>query len=230
MFGRLGLPPHEVPDNRVHIVTEKEVRDFGGWDQGTALTKHGHVFIQRRADPVQFYQELTHELVHAASFYVLQVHKEGDERVGLGDRRLGLSFTTNNGQSTQTYFNGLSEGVTELMAHHLRRLVSTGATGMTAAQTNQMTRTLFYRPWVEIASAIPDIVANAEGVPVDDVEADLYRDSVTGSYRILKRLEKARPGVVKALRPLVQTSADALRAAEALDLRELAKKLREEAA
>lgn len=226
MFGRLGLPPHDVPEKRIHIVTDEQIRAFGGWDEQEGLTLHGHVFIKRRIDLSHFYQDLTHEIVHAASFYALQVQKKKGKNLAIWDRRLGFSFRPKSEAGSSAHFNGLSEGVTELMAHHLRRTMGTEQSGLTETEIQQMRRRVFYGPWVRIASAIPNIIAKSEVASADDVETDLYRDYVTGSYRILKRLERARPGTAKALMPLVQTSGDALVAAELLGLHALAAELR----
>jgi hypothetical protein len=77
---------------------------------------------------------------------------------------------------------------------------------------------------------VPRIIAAASRESQDDVATNLYRDYVTGSYGILKRLEQARPGVVRRLRTLGAGRSDALVAAQALGLVDLARELRHRAA
>lgn len=222
MFKKLDLPPHVVSADRVHILSPEYFRTVQRNTETEGFTNHGHVFIQRRHDPVEFYQELTHELVHAASYYVLAVCKEGERRLAVSNRRMGLGFMPEGASHIWVEFGGLNEGITELIAYHLRRLLAETSTGLDRKQIQTLTREIYYARWVNVASRVTDIIALAEGISSNAVLRSLFQDYVSGSYQILRRLELARPGSVKALMPLKRTDTDARKAAKALGLWDLA--------
>lgn len=73
LLARLHLPQIEVPSERIHVLTREEFFEkmvaVGEQKDGTTEAKmiHGHIYIPRNENPIEFCRFLTHELCHAAS-------------------------------------------------------------------------------------------------------------------------------------------------------------------
>lgn len=156
--------------------------------------------------------------------YCLQITPEIERRrLKIMQRRLGLSFQAKpkDDPKYEASFNGLSEGVTELCAGSLRRLITTRFgenMNLTEEQKIELVSGSDYKTWITLIKAIIQVVARAEGLSRESLRDELFIDHFSGTYQFLKRLERHRRGAVKLLRPLDFSPSEALYAAKMLDL------------
>ncbi|MFA4954826.1 MAG: hypothetical protein WC641_05950 [Patescibacteria group bacterium] len=217
LLERLRLPSIEIPDSRIHVVTDQELSlKIGGELEGKML--FGHIYLARR-DPLQFYRNLTHELSHAGSYYGLGVIQGIDpRRLRMWQTHLGLSFQPKpqSERGSEVYFNGLNEGATELCARFLRKHLVKEMPGLEDEQKSDLKSFVHYRPCVILVDRLIRLVAEEEQLFRETVLRELLRDYFSGTQLFLKKVETHKKGSVKILRSMDSTPDDALRAAEAL--------------
>jgi len=100
--------PFTFPEKNIYILDRK---DWTG-DVNTAgiyLPRIQSIFMQPRQNKLNFYKNLFHEMLHAKSYYAVQVPTQGQEAIR--DYRMGLVVRTRNNE--KDYFRSLNEGLTE---------------------------------------------------------------------------------------------------------------------
>ena len=216
---RLGLPAVDVPPSRVHILSgsEPEFAERVDLPRRLAVSEFGHVYIPRSEDPVTFARHLTHEICHAGSRLSIRLAQGASPRhVDISHRQMGFAFRPEG--IAEPYFNGLNEGVTELVAHRLRNAMAKEDLGLDRDQARVFARRVEYRPWVILVDALVRLVADTEHAASKRIRDDLLRDYFRGGHEFLRRLSKCRKGSVKLLRQAESSPADAIAVADALGL------------
>lgn len=224
---RLGLPDIRVPLERIHVISKEEFQNRIS-EHAFGKTTFGHVYIPRFEDQVEFCQILTHELAHAGSYYGVRAIMHHDERrLQVRERRAGITAQPKPGADAAIYFNGLNEGITELVAAIFRNKLSKKLVELDDDEREALAKTREYPHWVILVEALLRLAAQESEQPIKSVREELLQDYFSGTFKFLKRLERCKPGVVRALRTAGSSPADALKTAEAFDLTEAQKAILE---
>jgi hypothetical protein len=227
LFAWVGVEPISISPERIHVLTDEEFETKVD-AKAIAKTEFGHVYLRRTSDDERFVHDLTHELGHLASFWALQLRREGPDsrtyRISL--RRLGLLSNAGRPGGHGMRFHGLDEGVTETFAHDLRRRLVSRAGCLVERLRKRLLSHWSYWPHVRLVEKLIEVVAPA---PEErgDARRRLFVDHLKGSYGFLKELQRKRPGSIRIVSRMGRYPVDAYAAARQLGFDDLADDLGE---
>lgn len=195
----LGVEEMDMDDERVHVIDEEEFgRAYGKPDvQGTAM--YGHAYVIRNEDESRFVHDVTHELSHVVSYLALDATKitEGKNK-GLsctGVRKSGMIFSPESGRVT--LYAGFNEAVTEMFAKQVRKH-SLDSLPLGEQQKEDLVQSHVYIPQLEIVRRVLDEVAE-DDAERDGLKKELFLDYLNGTYKVMKKIDRRRPGTSKIL-------------------------------
>lgn len=228
LLDRLGFPGRPVAAERVHLLTPEAYRDAIGPDGPDGMTLYGHVYLQRDDDPARLIHSVTHELVHQAAYLSLEVSESRDEATGdivhQANARRGGLVTFSSGRPDRPHFQGLNEGVTELIAHDVRKTFI-GLSG--ALEETIKEKLVCFWAYSYLCLLTAHLIRRAAGGDMDRLPTQrlLYRDYFLGTSSFLKKLRRSDPRAPSILRRLDASLEGAIAAAEMLGFPELADRL-----
>lgn len=213
-----GMPPMDIPEERVHIITEEEFAEKVQGGEVRGKMSYGHIYVLRTDDRMRFVHDITHETAHATSYYQLAVrHRKSEEgkavsRIGL--RRGGLHVVKRMGEDNISFF-GIDEAATELFARRIRERFLERSGDLDATERESLLSATVYLPQVRVLDACLDLAAEHYGSRAA-AERALFRDYLEGTYDFLRTLERKQKGIVRVLFNMGTEPEDAIAAARAL--------------
>lgn len=214
----LGLEGIRIDPTHVHVVCEFEfARRWGGARQ--AFTSFGHVYLPRSFMLLYFIRHLTHELVHLASFRAV-INPRLDKDRAVLSMHDGFSRMSRQGSgASRRLFVAFDEGVTELIALEVRRLVTESG-----ILKPQLAGILANDHTYESAVVLVRELFMLTGDP-EEARRRLFRDYFSHTNFFLRSLVAVRPEIPACLR-YADGPRDILTAAEILGLDQAAVRIR----
>jgi hypothetical protein len=227
----LDLPPITIEERRIHVLKPS---DYEACEKlrGKGISLYGHAYVRRQENKARLLHELTHEMLHAASFTNILHRYWKERREGKDTHNLmaamrcsGFSFTKKGEKFfTDKKFAGLNEAVIELLAMKIRERI------MGRAEEERLS---YAYPHPVLLNEIIDEIATPDE-PRETWVRRLYRDLFTGAYSSLKAMGTAwrkthKTPLVPLISRMDETAESAVQTAEALGLNDLADRLKQTA-
>lgn len=221
---RLGLKRPLPPDDRIHVLDDADFTMVFG-EKVAGMTYRRNVYLRRLSLPHLFLSHVAHELCHGGAFLSgeIRCEKDAGERVPpILDRRIGLSICSYNkgGQRVRTAYEGLNEGVTDILAHRALLLLANDGDELLPHEIYEKTMEQF--GYMAAACVIIALTTRLDQVFArpEDARDQLFRDYLTGSTGFVRALTWLRPDAVKTIAAMPPDIAGAVDAAKCLGLEE----------
>lgn len=212
----VNLDPISFHLNRCHVLHPDDWAERIAPSSPGALAQSlfGHCYIPRQDHPVEFAKLLTHEITHANSYLAIEISPSPNGRPKLKLRRTGFAFLP--GDAERVIFNGFNEGVTELMTHNLRAIISRQSQHLSAPDLADLTSSIRYYPQFRLVEGL--MTHDGERTTDPRPLRQLMTDYLTGTWDFCRWLLPTWPKANRFLRDLDSEPRSALLVAEQLGL------------
>jgi hypothetical protein len=217
------LPDEAFSLKRLHILSEQECASSIGGPTIGGKCVLGHVFVRDNFDPEIFIAILCHELLHALSYYWIDIRPksivtaDGLKIPFFLQRRHGMLLIDPSFGTMLPHFHGLNEYATEHAAIVVRNVIARKTQLLDEGQKKILRSFVSSPPLLQFFS---DLITMA--VPNEKQQAAfhcvLYADYFQGTDNFLQMLEKDIPGVTEVLRRTGAKPAELFKAAEELGM------------
>lgn len=223
----LGVPGRTAAPERVHVLSRETFKGRIGNDiEGVATYGHAYV-IRNEGRPRQFVHDLTHELSHVFSSFVIDVRVSvnGTETLNeIRPRRMGIALYVQSDRTARGFF-GLNEALTETVAFRLRRVIARRGNLLDQKSGEWLMNAWAYYSHVMLCRRVLERFAEAKRVELGTALDALCFDYFSGSCHFMRALSRVQKGAVRALYRMGTSQQDALRAATDLGYDDVADKI-----
>lgn len=219
---RLGIERRLPPDDLIHVLEDAEFAAKLGMTFG-GKSIYRHAYLRRNRPPGIFLHDASHELSHGIAYLTvefLQAGRADEPDLLMRARRNGLTVNAFRDAGVWMAYNGLNEGVTDMLAHRAAvRVAVDGDISLSSDQRQEAAQYWSYFPAVCVVAALIHRLGPSFGRP-EDARDQLLRDYLTGSTVFLRALNRFRPGAAKILAAMATDTDSAVETAARLDLPE----------
>ncbi|MDD5252154.1 MAG: hypothetical protein PHT12_06020 [Patescibacteria group bacterium] len=221
---RLGCPRLLPPDDRIHVLNNKEFDAKIGAYDGMSLFRH--LYLRRTRLPGPLFADTLHEFGHGVGY--LRICAEIPRRrkhICLRPTHRGLlRLRPRQQQNYVGDFEGLDEAVTEIFMARGVQWANRHCGRLDPAVVAGATICIDYLPVLYVAAKLCHVLADDFG-GVTEARDALMRDALTGHETFLRQLNQRLPGARRVIAAMTGNRPSALATAERLGFSDIVERI-----
>jgi len=172
---------------------------------------YGHIYVCRENNKADFIINLTHEMAHNLSFYMIKVLRTAKKlRLFVLQTGLQKSQYGDKGTSVVNHFSGLNEAVTEIMAKYARQIIVRDSELLSESEKKNIIT--YYSAYLNQIEVVNNFIAKS-GVARPIAIKFLLQAYITGNSSLINRtkLNPKKTNLIKRMDPSPESGKTSLK-------------------